>query len=152
MKLRKYTQEQLINAVAISFSFRQTLNELNIVAAGGNYATLKKAIKHFNLDISHFKGRGWNKGLSFPPKRSVGEYLSNKKSITSYKLKNRLLKEGLLLHMCSKCMLRTWLEKPIPLELHHIDGNSNNNTYENLELLCPNCHTFTSTYRRAKMS
>lgn len=34
-----------------------------------------------------------------------------------------------------------------PLEIDHIDGNSDNNTEENLRLLCPNCHSLTSTHK-----
>ena len=37
----------------------------------------------------------------------------------------------------------------IPLEIDHIDGNSENNSEENLRLICPNCHSLTSTYRGA---
>jgi hypothetical protein len=37
----------------------------------------------------------------------------------------------------------------IPIELNHIDGNFMNNQFENLELLCPNCHALTSTYKGA---
>jgi predicted HNH restriction endonuclease len=37
--------------------------------------------------------------------------------------------------------------KPIPLELHHKDGNRYNDQLENLILLCPNCHAFTENYR-----
>jgi len=36
---------------------------------------------------------------------------------------------------------------PIPLELHHIDGNQTNVSLDNLQLLCPNCHTLTDNYR-----
>ncbi len=32
------------------------------------------------------------------------------------------------------------------LEIDHIDGNSDNNSEENLRLVCPNCHSLTSTY------
>lgn len=35
----------------------------------------------------------------------------------------------------------------IPLEIEHLDGNSDNNCESNLELLCPNCHSLTSTFR-----
>jgi len=35
----------------------------------------------------------------------------------------------------------------IPLEVDHIDGNFNNNLINNLRLLCPNCHSLTSTYK-----
>tara|TARA_B110000093_G_scaffold15280_1_gene14166 strand:+ start:1394 stop:1852 length:459 start_codon:yes stop_codon:yes gene_type:complete len=35
----------------------------------------------------------------------------------------------------------------VPVELNHIDGNYLNNRPENLELLCPNCHSLTDSYR-----
>ena len=35
----------------------------------------------------------------------------------------------------------------IPLEIHHIDGNHKNNKLENLQILCPNCHSLTTNYR-----
>ena len=40
-----------------------------------------------------------------------------------------------------------WQEVPIPLELEHKDGCRGNNQRSNLEMLCPNCHALTSTWR-----
>lgn len=40
----------------------------------------------------------------------------------------------------------------IPLEVEHIDGNYRNNKEENLILLCPNCHSLTSTYKGANLN
>jgi hypothetical protein len=40
-----------------------------------------------------------------------------------------------------------WLEKEIPLELNHINGKGHDNRKSNIELLCPNCHALTNTYR-----
>jgi len=34
-----------------------------------------------------------------------------------------------------------------PLEIDHIDGDSENNREQNLRLLCPNCHSLTSTWK-----
>jgi 5-methylcytosine-specific restriction endonuclease McrA len=48
---------------------------------------------------------------------------------------------------CSVCGIDKWCEKDIVLEVEHKDGNSNNNAIENLCLLCPNCHSQTSTYK-----
>ena len=52
---------------------------------------------------------------------------------------------------CSKC---GWGEvnpytKRTPLEINHIDGNSKNNIEINLEILCPNCHSLTDSYKGA---
>ena len=48
---------------------------------------------------------------------------------------------------CNKCKNFEWLGFPIILEIDHIDGNRNNNLRENLEGLCPNCHSTTGTWR-----
>lgn len=37
--------------------------------------------------------------------------------------------------------------KDVVLEIHHIDGNSDNNVLSNVMLLCPNCHSLTDTYK-----
>lgn len=55
---------------------------------------------------------------------------------------------------CAKC---GWSEKNIytnniPLEIEHIDGNYKNNKEDNLILLCPNCHSLTSTYKGANLN
>jgi Zn finger protein HypA/HybF involved in hydrogenase expression len=52
-------------------------------------------------------------------------------------------------HRCERCGLEEWMGESIPLELDHIDGNSDNNTAENLRLICPNCHAQTETYKGA---
>ena len=65
----------------------------------------------------------------------------------SFKLKNLLIKFGFKQHLCECCKLKEWNNKPIPLELHHKDGNKYNNTLSNLILLCPNCHAQTDSYR-----
>lgn len=52
----------------------------------------------------------------------------------------------------AKCMNCSWCEinkttNKVPIELEHIDGNSENNSLTNLKLLCPNCHSLTPTYK-----
>lgn len=48
---------------------------------------------------------------------------------------------------CNGCGLDVWLGRPMTLELDHKDGNRENNVRENLEALCPNCHSQTDTWR-----
>jgi len=61
-------------------------------------------------------------------------------------LKMRLLGAGLLEPRCYNCGITEWRGRPISLQLHHIDGNGQNNRLENLQLLCPNCHSQTETW------
>lgn len=53
---------------------------------------------------------------------------------------------------CECCGLKEWLGKPIPLEIHHISGDRLDSTLENLQLLCPNCHSQTESWRGKKKS
>jgi hypothetical protein len=50
-------------------------------------------------------------------------------------------------HKCFECDLSEWRGFTIPLELDHIDGNAGNNDFNNLRLLCPNCHSITDTWK-----
>ena len=59
-------------------------------------------------------------------------------------VKRYLLEQG---HICNCCKNTIWNNVPIPLELEHKDGNSKNNSLDNTELLCPNCHALTPTYK-----
>lgn len=49
-------------------------------------------------------------------------------------------------HRCEGCLHVSWLNQPIPLQIHHINGDSHNNDNNNLQLLCPNCHAITPNY------
>jgi 5-methylcytosine-specific restriction endonuclease McrA len=48
---------------------------------------------------------------------------------------------------CAKCGIVDWNGQPIVLDLEHKDGNALNNAEDNLECLCPNCHSQTPTYK-----
>ena len=96
----------------------------------------------------NYSGNQSGKGLS---KRrntmSFNEYLDNSKDIQSNKVRNKILSEGIKAHKCERCGNTEWKRHPIPLELHHKDGNKNHNELSNYELLCPNCHALTDNYR-----
>ena len=79
--------------------------------------------------------------------RDMSEYLENKVPMQSDKLKVRLINEGYLEPKCAICERNFWIGESIPLQLDHINGNNDDNSLENLRLLCPNCHAQTPQYR-----
>ena len=67
-----------------------------------------------------------------------------------YKLSTKVRRKYILEesdYTCNSCKQKEWLGKPIPLEIHHKDGNKSNNERSNLEALCLNCHFYTDKYR-----
>ena len=112
---------------------------------GCNPKTINPVLERLGLSYDgNQSGKGQTKSR---PKMSLLEYLEQSQDIQTNKVRKKLLEEGYKEHKCECCGLSSWLDNPIPLEVHHKDGNRNNNTLENFELLCPNCHAFTDSYR-----
>jgi 5-methylcytosine-specific restriction endonuclease McrA len=146
---RTYSDEQLISAVAQSKSVAQVLGLLGLRPAGGNYKTVQLRMTALGLDASHFTRQGWNRGMKFDarPVRPLSEVLVEGSNYQSFLLRRRLVSEGLKAAQCEECLSTTWNAQPIPLELEHVNGRNDDNRFENLKLLCPNCHAQTPTYR-----
>lgn len=63
-------------------------------------------------------------------------------TVFAYIRRHNLLKDE-----CAICgQASYWNGKPLRLQLDHIDGNAFNNLFDNLRILCPNCHTQTETF------
>lgn len=107
--------------------------------------TLNNYLIKMGIDyVGNQSGKGMTK---VKDKLSFQEYLDTSKDIQSNKVRIKLLEEGLKLHKCENCGLEEWMGQPIPLELHHIDGDKTHNELSNYQLLCPNCHALTDSYR-----
>lgn len=140
-----YSYKNLKNAVEKSRSYLETLRNLGTTSKGGNYKTLQRKIKEYNIDTSHFLGKGWNKNGTYE-RVPIEEYLNNKRKISTYDLKRRLIKSGLKEDKCECCGVSEWQGHKLTIQLHHIDGDNENNNLDNLQLLCPNCHSITDNY------
>ena len=150
-----YTIDDVKRAVAENKSIAGVLRRLGLRPIGGNYRTIKRLIIDNEVDTSHFTGKGWNVGLVFKPKTSFSDqdiFVENSSYKCSWRLREHY-KKTTGIHRCERCGLDTWQGEPIPLEIHHINGINSDNRFENLRLLCPNCHALTNNYRgRARMS
>lgn len=146
-KKKKYTKEYLEGIVKNCTSILEVCRKVGISEGSGS-ATIKRNIKKFNIDISHFKGQGWNKGMAGLDKVAslpLEKLLDINTNVKGSYLKTKLIAQGLKIDKCEICGLDG---KELTLELHHINGNHFDNRIENLQILCPNCHSKTPNYRR----
>lgn len=139
---RNYTNEEVIKYAKEVETLAGLIKKLGLKPAGGNYTHIKKIIQELNIDCSHWStinDKAWNRN------KSIKDYSQYTKKTS---IKKKLLKERG--HKCEKCLLTTWNEELIPLEMDHIDGDKTNNELSNLKLLCCNCHAQTPTWRGRK--
>lgn len=143
-----------IGAHMIKLTDKQIIDASNLPSAtqaaaslGIHYVTYRTHAKRLGVWKPNPSGKGISKDRSSAsvPLETILE--GKHPHYQTYKLKNRLLKEGMLKYVCSCCKITTWQNKPLSLELDHIDGDKYNHKLENLRLLCPNCHSQTDTYR-----
>lgn len=141
MATAKYKQVSLVELKEIvknNTSFSDVMRQLGYKSFTSQQSALKQYLDNNNIDYSHFKGHAWNKNIV--PLSECNDFgVLNKRSIREILLKERPYK-------CEKCGLTEWLGETIALQVHHIDGNSNNNIRTNLMLLCPNCHSQTDNW------
>jgi Zn finger protein HypA/HybF involved in hydrogenase expression len=112
---------------------------------GLNYDTLVSYFKKYGID---YKGNQSRKGMTHNEVRvPLEKILSNEVTYKTKTLRERLIECGLKENKCECCGITSWNDKPIVFELHHKDGNHYNNNLDNLEVLCPNCHSQTDFFR-----
>lgn len=151
---KKYLKENLETLVKGSSSNADVIRKLGLKLTGGNYRHVMSYIQLYGIDTSHFTGGAWNKGERYRPicpAQPLEEILVEKSTYkSSTKLKEKLQAAELLPRFCQICKLSTWQDRPLGLHLDHINGNHIDNRIENLRILCPNCHSQTTTFSNKK--
>lgn len=141
----KWFKENLIHAVEISLNKSEVLKNLGLKSYTGNYDTLNKYLKKYNINTSHFKRI--NKNIIKKEKTPLNEILISGSTYSRTHLKKRLYDEGLKEPICELCgQDEIWQGKKMSLILDHINGINNDHRLENLRIVCPNCNATLPTH------
>ncbi len=143
-KEKEKREKAVCELIKVKNNFSEVAKELNLSVGSNTYLEFKKIAKKYGLDTTHFN----RKGKSNQRKNSLKEEDIFKKEslIASSRISSYLFKFGIKERVCERCGRVEWEGEPIPLQVHHIDGDRTNNSIENLQILCPNCHALTDNY------
>lgn len=149
-KLYDYSKDELQKLLDESNSYADLLRKLEMSEHGANRTTLKKVIDEYNLDLTQISRNREMEQLGNLKRIwktiPLENILKKDTSYTSAMLLKRLFVEGYKEKKCERCGIVNWMGEEITFHLHHKDGKHNNNELENLQVLCPNCHSQTENY------
>lgn len=145
----RYEKSNFIKIIKESKTKIECIRKLNLNTTPGNYDTLNKYIKLYNVDISHFENNTkiLNEYINNFVKKDLVDVLVEHSTYNRVHLKKRLYDEGLKERICEKCgQDENWKGIKISLILDHINGINDDNRLENLRIVCPNCNAGLDTH------
>lgn len=145
----KYTKKILEEAVKNNINVAGVVRSLGLIVSSNWHYYISNRIKYFNINTSHFLGKGSNKYKTSNYKKKPEDILilrNNDRRQKHYVLKRALIEIGIE-YKCNICGIKEWLDQKLHLDIHHKNGNWLDDRKENLQFLCPNCHSLTDNFR-----
>lgn len=151
--LEQYSKEEIEKMLSDSDSFREFLIKINSSSNGtGAYKSIKSQLSNLGIKLPEFeyKKRKINSFLKRIPNEEI--FVKNSTYNSRDKIKKRIINENLIEYKCNGCdNSGNWKGSILSLQLEHKNGINNDNRLENLEFLCPNCHSQTETFSGKKL-
>jgi len=149
--MREYKEVELKKVVAESKTFREVLLKFERNQSSSSYKVLRKKIKEFKIDVTHFLNQSerikemYKKGLLV--KKTTEEIFCENSTVSRSTVKKRIIDDSILKYKCKKCgQGEMWNGEKITLILDHINGVRNDNRIKNLRFMCPNCDATLQTF------
>jgi hypothetical protein len=143
----QYSDEQIKQFLSESFTLWEYCQKLGYFNKSSQiYRTIKKDLERRGISLTEYPNIARRLGST---KQKTDREIF-REGVYYGATKKRLIQLGIP-EVCSKCGISpTWNNKPLTLQVDHINGVNNDNRLENLCLLCPNCHSQTDTWGNKK--
>lgn len=141
---KKEFERLVIDYLPYSNSINNLCEFLGVRAVEYYYKRINDIIKRNNLSTEHFgtlKKANSRSTQSYSDKEFFVENSTRNGASTLKRLISKYRD-----YKCECCGISEWNGKPLKLQVHHINGDNKDNRIENLQILCPNCHTQTDNY------
>lgn len=144
-----WDKEKLLSSISKSDCKADILRNLNLSINSGNYRTLSRYCIKYDIDITNIDGKSVKYINKFKNRKlsNTNDVFIKNSIVSSTVIRKRIKQDNLIVYNCSLCDNNgSWLNSKLTLQLDHINGDSFDNRLENLQYLCPNCHSQTATY------
>ncbi len=148
-KIEKIGKENLQKLLDESSTYGEVLKKIGLSVIANNFKTLKKYIELYELSTD-FIDENRLKYISHPKynKESFLEMIKDGNcKLHNNQILRKLIDFKIKEYKCDICGIKDWNGKEIVLELHHKNGVHSDNRLNNLQILCPNCHSQTNNFR-----
>lgn len=144
-----YEYSNIKYLVETSYTRIEVIQKLGLQINSSAYKTLNKYLSLYKLENS-FKQPIKIKKVKINKKMTI-EYFYNYHLIENSKMlasdvRKRLIEFKIKNEICENCGILDWQDKKLTLQLHHINGSHTDNRIDNLQILCPNCHSQTKNF------
>ena len=148
-KIALVGKDRLQSLLNESSTYGEVLKKIGLSVIANNFSTLKKYIKLYGLSTEIIdKNRLKSMGNRKYNEKTFREAINNGEcTLKPYRILQKLVEYNMKPYCCEVCGISEWNDKKIVLELHHKNGNHSDNYIENLQILCPNCHSQTNNFR-----
>lgn len=147
MTTRRISREELAEAVKVSVSMSDALRALGIYTHRGQPAYYKRKAIEYGISMDHFDPYNPMKWGGIGLEKPTHLILVKGENRADGKMLTRAMVQSGVKHLCSGCDRGPqWQNKPLMLQVDHMNGDSTDHRIENLRFLCPNCHSQTDNF------